>query len=366
MDRTLLLLASLCLAQACSCLERRPPAPPPPPPVDVVVASTADVPSTFETIGTVESINTVLVRSRVQGQLLAILFEPGSLVSPGDALFQLDPRPFEHALAQAKAALAESEAQAGLARQEARRYGELARRGAASKQEAEQRSASATALAEAVRANQALVEGAALDLSFTTIRAPIHGRTGNLQVHVGDQIQANATVPMVTIQVMNPIFVRFSAPGDRLPEIVSAREAGPVRVTAKPRGGGKPRDGELSFIDNQVDPQTGTILLKATYSNEDELFWPGEPTDVSLLLRILRGVVVIPSEAIQVGQQGEYVFVIGPENKAESRPIRRGPVVDGKTAILQGVKEGERVVTLGQLRLEPGTEVEVRQQGSGS
>lgn len=354
------ILAALGAAAAgCTCgADREAPAPEPPL-VEVAAVETADVPEIHATIGTVESINTVQVRSRVSGQLVEISFTPGSVVQQGDPLFQLDPRPFEEALAAAEANLAQAQTQARQAGLDARRYAELERRGAVATQQAEQSQAAARAAQAAVRAAQAQVEQARLDLEYTTIRAPVTGRTGELSVRLGDQIQPGSNEPLVTIQVMDPIYVRFEIPADLLPAVRQASAEDDLVVQANPRGQPEAvREGRLDFIDNQVDPATGTVLLKALYENFDESVWPGEPTDVRIPVRMLEGVAVVPTSAVQMGPEGPFVFVVDPEaRKVDVRPIRPGPSVEGRTAVLEGLSPGEQVVTAGQLRLQPGMEV---------
>lgn len=354
------ILAALWAAVAgCTCGADREAPEPEPPLVETAVAEAGDVPEVHSTIGTVESINTVQVRSRVGGQLLDVTFVPGSVVHEGDPLFQLDPRPFEEALAAAEANLAQARTQARQAGSDARRYSELEQRGAVAAQQAEQSRAAARGATAAVRAAEAQVEQARLDLEFTTIRAPVKGRTGELSVRIGDQIQPNSSDPLVTIQVMDPIYVRFELPADLLPQVRRSVAEGELAVRASPRG--QPdlaRDGTLEFIDNQVNPATGTILLKALFENSEEIFWPGEPTEVRMRVRIFEGVTVVPSSAVQMGPQGPFVFVVHPEERTvEARPVRLGPADEGRTAILEGVSPGELVVTTGQLRLQPGMEV---------
>lgn len=354
------ILAALWAAAAgCTCGADREAPEPEPPLVEIAVAEVADVPEVHTTIGTVESINTVRVRSRVAGELLDVTFVPGSVVHEGDPLFRLDPRPFEEALAAAEAMLAQARTQASQAASDAKRYSQLERRGAVAAQQAEQSRAAAQAATAAVRAAEAQVEQARLDLEFATIRAPVKGRTGELSVRTGDQIQPNSADPLVTIQVMDPIYVRFELPADLLPQVRRSVAEGELAVRASPRG--QPdltREGTLEFIDNQVNPATGTILLKALYDNADEAFWPGEPTEVHLRVRTLEGVTVVPSSAIQMGPQGPFVFVVHPQERTvEARPVRLGPADEGRTAILEGVAPGEQVVTTGQLRLQPGMEV---------
>lgn len=367
--RRRLILAAFVAAQAagCSCGEGKEESGPPPPAVELAEAVLGEMPEIFQTIGTVESINTVQVRARVGGQLLAIGFEPGSVVEAGQKLFQLDPRPFERALEAAEASLAEARTQAAQLRTDARRYQELARRGAVATQQAEQSQAAARAAVSSVEAAEAMVQQAQLELDFTAIEAPVHGRTGDLSVRIGDQVEPNSADPLVTIQVMDPIYVRFSLPADHLASVRQAAQEGELTVRSNPRG--QPdlaREGELRFIDNQVDPSTGTILLKALFENPEETFWPGEPTDVQLLIRTLYDVALIPSSALQIGPEGPFVYVFRPgDSTVEMRAIRPGPESEGRTAILEGVAPGEQVVVSGHLRLRPGIEVRVQESPPG-
>lgn len=358
--RLILAAFGLAAAAACRCGGEEATGPPPPL-VQVAAAATADVPELFQTIGTVESIQTVRIRARVGGQLLSVEFEPGSVVQQGQLLLQLDPRPFEQALDAAEARLVEARTQARQLGADARRYQELERRGAVATQQAEQTMAAARAAAANVEAATAGVEQARIDLEFTTIEAPVTGRSGDLSVRIGDQIEPNSAEPLLTIQVMDPIRVRFTLPADRLPAVLEAAREGEVEVRAGPRDNPEAiRMGVLDFIDNAVDEASGTILLKAIYDNTEEIFWPGEPTDVWLLVRTLEGVVVVPTAAVQIGPEGTFVFVVRPESSTvEMRPIRPGPAHEGRTAVIEGVNAGERVVVSGQLRLRPGMEVRI-------
>lgn len=332
---------------------------PPPPAVELAEAVTGEMPEVFETIGTVESLNTVQVRARVSGQLLSIDFQPGEFVEAGQPLLQLDPRPFEQALEAAEAARLEAQTQARQLQADARRYEALARRGAVATQQAEQSRAAARAAAASVAAAEATVEQARLDLEYAAIEAPVRGRTGELSVRIGDQIQPGSDEPLVTIQVMDPIYVRFSLPADRLYPVREAMQGGELRVEASPRGSPEmAKEGVLDFIDNQVDPASGTILLKALFDNPDETFWPGEPSDVRLFIRTLENVVLVPSAALQMGPEGPLVYVYRPEDSTvEMRPIRPGLEGGGRTAVLEGIAPGEQVVVSGQLRLQPGMKV---------
>lgn len=361
--RPIVVALGLAAAVGCRC-EREPAQGPPPPPVEVAEVEVGDVPELFPTIGMVESINTVQVRARVGGHLIAVEFEPGSVVEVGQPLFRLDPRPFERALEAAEASLAEARTRAAQLRADARRYRELERRGAVATQQAEQTAAQAQAAAAAVEAAAAAVEQARLELGFTVVEAPVAGRTGELAVRIGDLVQPNFADPLVTIQVMDPIYVRFSLPADLLPAVREAMRAGQATVRAQPRGHpDRAREGRLDFIDNTVDPATGTILLKAVFDNAEETFWPGEPTEVWLHVRTWEEVPVVPSAALQVGPEGPFVFVVRPEDSTvEMRAVRPGPADGGRLAIVEGLAPGERVVVSGQLRLRPGMEVRVAER----
>jgi len=348
------------------CKEKKAPGPPPPPPVDVARAESREVPIEITTIGTGAAIVTVEIRSQVTAQLESILFDEGQEVEEGYVLFRLDRRQFVQALDSARASLRRDKDQATYAAREAKRFTVLEAQGAVSRQDAELRRTASASAQQAVAADEAAVRQAELNLEYTEIAAPIAGKTGSLNVHVGDQIKANDTLAMVSIRQISPIYVSFSVPGDRLNEIRAADEKGELEVIALPRSG--PRDehrGALTFIDNSVDVTTGTILLKGTFPNEDEELWPGQFVDVTLVVGHLHDAVVVPSAAVQTGQQGLYVFVIDDQQKADVRQVELGPTFGDRSVLRTGVKAGELVVTDGQLRLQPGTKVEVRNPPPG-
>lgn len=354
-------LGLLLLALACA---KEEPPPPPPPPVTVAVAERGDLPDEIHTIGTVEARNQVGVQSRVGGELVAIGFHEGDWVEAGQLLFQIDPRPFENAVAMAKASLERDRAQERFARREARRFAALARQGAASAQMQQARQSEADAAAAAVRVDLAQLADAELSLGYATIRAPFAGRTGQRNVDVGAQVQANDATPLVTLVQTRPIDVRFAVPSRRLPAIRAA-DVDTLPVRANPRGHpDKVVEGVLTFVDNAADPATGTITLKATFENEDETLWPGIFVDVLLFVGTYRGVVVVPTEAVQVGPDGPFVFVVREDSHVEQRPVRSGIRVGERTMIEEGLEAGERVVTDGHLRLRDGIEVQVREGGA--
>lgn len=338
------------------------PAGPPPAPVQVAEAQVQPTPIEVSAIGNVRSAEDVEVKSRVEGPLSKVFVDDGQRVKQGQLLFQIDPRPFQVALDQAKAALVRDRAQAARAREDLRRYAQLVKQQAISPQAYDQRLAESRALDATVRASESVVEGAQLNLGYTRIESPIAGRLGEIAVHPGDLIKANADNPMVVIRQMQPIEVSFAVPATNLDEIRRRRsEGGELPVFAREPGGGPPvAEGRLTFVDNAVDPATGTIRLKGTFENADEKLWPGEFMDVVLQLGVKNDAVVIPTAAVQSGQQGDYVFVIGAGDKAEMRNIRLGPNAGDKVVIEDGVRPGERVVTDGQLRLTPGAQVAIQ------
>jgi multidrug efflux system membrane fusion protein len=282
-------------------------------------------------------------------------------VRPGDLLFTIDPRPFEAALAQAQANLARDRAQAQRSRVDAERQTKLFSEGVASQQVVDTVRTQASVDAGAVRAGEAQVRKAELDLEYTRIEAPIGGRIGSLLVHEGDVVKANDTT-LVTLNQIAPIDVRFTVPEQQLPAVQAALAAGPVPVSARPGGSSEPPErGELGFVDNAVDRTTGTIALKARFDNADRHLWPGQYVDVVMQIGTRENAVVVPEQAVQAGQDGSLVFVVGADGKAQVRQVRVDLTRRGTTVIAEGVAPGERVVVDGQLRLSPGSAVTIEQ-----
>ena len=318
------------------------------------------MPVSLEVIGTVEPYSTVAVRSQVTGTLAEVRFREGEDVRRGDVLFAIDPRPFDIALEQARAALAKDTAQAANARIELTRYTDLMQRGLVPREQFDQVSTSAAALEAALRADQAAIDNAALQREYATIRAPIDGRTGALMVHAGSLVRTTDSTPLVVIDQVTPAYVSFAIPQDRLDEVQAARRTSVLRAVARiPGDTGAGETGDVSFVDNGVDTGTGTIRLKATFPNTDRRLWPGRFADVTLTLRTDAAAVVTPSQAVQVGQSGSYVFVVRPDDTVESRPVVVARTVGADAVIARGVTPGERVVVDGQLRLVPGARVRV-------
>jgi multidrug efflux system membrane fusion protein len=329
-------------------------------PVLAAGAVQKDVPVQLTAIGNVEAYSTVDVNSRIGGQLVSVHFKEGQDVNKGDILFTIDPRPYEVALKQAEANLVRDTAQMDNARQQERRYQELLKKGYVSQADYDQMRTNADALEATVRADKAAVENARLQLIYCFIYSPVTGRTGNLFVHQGNIIKENDKT-IVTINQIQPIYVSFNIPEQSLAEIKKYSAGDRLKVIASfPQNDGIPLQGELTFIDNSVDRTTGTIRLKATFANSDRRLWPGQFVNVALNLTTRPNAILVPSQAVQTGQQGQYVFVIRPDATVEIRPVTVGMAVGSETVIEKGVASGEKIVTDGQLRLVSGTKVEVK------
>jgi len=335
-------------------------------PVTVSVALKKDVPVVLKAIGTVEPYNTVSVRARVAGEITQIAFKEGQDVSQGDLLFNIDSRPYQATLEGALADLDRDNARLKSAKEDVLRYAELIKKDYVTSQTYDQMVANADALKATVAADRAAVQSARVNLDYCTVRAPISGRTGNLLVKLGNIIKANEQ-PVITINQIMPIYVSFSVPEEYLADIQRYAADGTLGVEAAFPNRTEPNfQGDLSFINNTVDGSTGTILLKATFPNPDKALWPGQFVNVILRLATSRSAVVVPSQAVQRGQQGEYVFVVKADMTVESRSIQLGQGIDGEAVVRKGLEAGERVVTDGQLRLFPGAKVALMNQPASS
>ncbi len=355
-------LAALALTAGCSGAGPSGPPPSLPAPVDVGKAETRDIPIQIRAIGTVEAYSSVEVRSQVGGVLLRVGLRRGQWVKPGDVLFEIDARPFRAALDAAEAQLARDRALARNARQDVARYEDLVAKDYVTKEQYDAIAANADALEASVKADEAAVENARLQLQYCTISSPIAGRAGDVLVHTGNVVKAN-DVPMAVLLQTRPILVSFAVPERHLSSIRARAAGASLAVAARPADGpeGEPAsEGGLTFVDNTVDPATGTIALKATFKNADERLWPGQFVDVVLTLGHETGAVVVPSAAVQRGQEGSFVYVVKEDRTVELRPVDTGREVDSLTVVTRGVASGETVVTDGQLRLTPGAKVEIR------
>jgi len=331
-----------------------------PVPVNAGPVVQRDVPVQVRGIGNVEAYSTVTVKSQVDGELAEIKFQAGQEVHEGDLLFVIDPRPFEVASRQAEANLAKDRAEATNARVQAERYQRLLANSFVSKDQYDQMRTQAEALEAAVKADTAGVESAKLQLEYCYIRAPFTGRIGQYLLHVGNTVKIRDTT-LATINRIRPVYVSFSVPEQRLTEIRSSAATHDLKVQAFV-GADEEHSavGELSFIDNAVDTKTGTVLLKGTFPNQDEMLWPGQFVTVTLTLRTQPNALLVPVAAIQVGQVGQYVFVVGPDHTAQVRPVVTGMSLNEEVVVEKGLQLGEDVVTRGQVRLAPGSKLEVK------
>jgi multidrug efflux system membrane fusion protein len=332
-------------------------------PVTVATVEQKTVPVEVRAIGTVEAYSTVEVKSHVAGQLVAVHFSEGQDVKRGQLLFTIDRRAFEAALRQAEGNLAKSEAELAQAQTNAARYARLMQEGIVAKERYEAEQANMESLRATVEASRAAVENAKVQLSYTLISAPIEGRTGSMQVHAGNVVKADEAA-LVVINQLRPIYARFTLPEQALPEVKQAMSKGRLRVEAVvPHTSTAASTGYISFVDNAVNRETGTIALKGEFVNEDHRLWPGQFVDVVLTLAEKPNAILVPTPAIQTGQQGQFVFVVKPDMTVELRPVKVAGTFADDTMIEQGVQPGERVVTDGQLRLVPGARIEIKGGG---
>ncbi|HXI01913.1 MAG TPA: efflux RND transporter periplasmic adaptor subunit [Candidatus Saccharimonadales bacterium] len=361
----LLIAGAPWLAAACSQAQPRQ-GEAPPVPVSTAAAVATDVPIEVRSIGTVEAYSTIDVRAQVGGVLEEVHFREGQDVRKGDLLFTLDSRPYQAALEAAQAALARDSALLKTAQQDVKRYTGLVKKEYVTQEEYDQIETNAATLEAAVRKDKADIDDATVNLEYCTIRSPIDGRTGRLQVHAGNLVKANSDNPLVTIKKIVPVYVSFSVPERYLTSIRQRKDESPLTVRAKiPDSDLDPIEGTLSFVDNSVDRSTGTVSLKATFPNRDRALWPGLFVDTSLVLGMLHGAVVVPSQAIQTGQHGPYVFVVKDDQTVDSREVTPGQVSGAVTVIDKGLQAGETVVTDGQLRLIPGAKIASRSAPDG-
>jgi membrane fusion protein, multidrug efflux system len=332
-------------------------------PVRTATAVARDVPVEVRAVGKIVSSESVAIRAQVGGTLVATRFTEGQVVKKGDLLLEIDRRPFQAALSEAAARMKQDRARAENARDDANRYAGLVDREYVTRQQYEAAKANAAALEAQVAADEAAVERAQLNLSYATIRAPISGRTGRLLVHAGNLVSAGTPEPLLTIEQVKPVFAEFAVPERHLAAVRARRDA-PPPVAIRTSTSAAPIPGELAFVNNTVDPTTGTILLKARVPNEDEALWPGQLVDVSLRVGERAKAVVVPASAVASGQQGDYAYVVTQDRKVQVRPVVIEQGGENEVVVVKGLSAGEVVVTEGQLRLKPGASVEV-QQGDG-
>ena len=332
-------------------------------PVHVGMAESKPFPVTLNGLGTVQPTNVVTVRSRVDGQIEKVGFEEGQIVKQGDLLVQIDAAPFQAALNQAVAKLAQDQSSLTNAKQDLDRTSTLAQHGNATQQLLDQRTATVGSLTAQIQADQAAIESAKVQLAYTTIRSPLTGRAGFRLIDPGNIVHATDQNGVLTITQLQPISVVFTAPEQDLPVISEGLKAGPLKVTAYGSDGKKAlADGTLKLIDNQVDVASGTIRLKATFDNANNALWPGLSVTTRLQVSTIDKAIVVADNAVQRGPNGLYVYVVTPDSKAELRNITVGHMDGGQAVVEKGLAPGERVVTSGHYRVLPGGPVQVLQE----
>ncbi|MGO9419385.1 efflux RND transporter periplasmic adaptor subunit [Roseiarcus sp.] len=333
--------------------------------VTVAPAKRADFPVVLESLGQVQAYNTVLVRARVDGEIVKIAFKEGQIVKQGDLLAQIDPRPFQAALDQAVAKKAQDEATVANAKLDLTRYATLAKQNFATQQQLDTQNALVNQLTATIAADAAAIDAARVQLNYTTIRAPITGRAGFRLIDEGNLVNAGQQTGIVSIAQLQPIAVIFTEPQQYVDRINQELVVGAPEVTVLNTEGAQIATGKLTISDNQVDLATGTIRLKAEFENADNALWPGLAVNTRLQLGMMNNVVVVPADAVQHGSKGLFVYVVGEDSRAAVRPVKVARQ-DATTAVIEdGLKEGDRVVTTGEFLLQPGSVVSI-DSGSGS
>lgn len=323
-------------------------------PVKIAAVEKADFPVYLTGLGIVQGFNTVVVRTRVDGQINRIAFKEGQFVKEGDTLVEIDPRPFQAALDQAKAKKAQDEASLANASLDLQRYTKLGE--FATRQQTDTQRSTVAQLTAQIQADTALIANAQTQLDYATVKAPISGVAGLRQVDVGNIVNSATQTGIVTIAQIEPIAVIFTAPEDQLPDIKAALAASPPATIALSTDGKRVlSSGTLSLINNQVDTSSGTVKLKAIFDNRDHALWPGQSVSTRLLVATLKDATVVPDDAVQHGTDGLYAYAVTSDNKAELRKIKVGRSIDGRTVIDDGLKPGERVITAGVYKVQPGS-----------
>ncbi|HVI30106.1 efflux RND transporter periplasmic adaptor subunit [Hansschlegelia sp.] len=328
-------------------------------PVQVASARRADVPISLSGLGTVQPLNVVTVTSRVDGQIMRIGFEEGQTVKEGDLLAQIDPRPYQASLDQAKARQAQDEAQLANARRDLARYAQLAQNNYASRQQLDAQRASVAQLEAAVLGDKAAVESAQVQLDYTTIRAPMTGRAGFRLVDQGNLVRASDAAGIVTLSQIEPITAVFTLPERDFGQVAAATRRGEVPATAISPDGQELAQGELTVLNSQIDQATGTFKAKATFANSDGALWPGQSVSVRIQIDTLRNVVTVPEDALQRGPSGYFAFVLKPDQTAERRGVTVARQARDVVVVAKGIDAGDRVVTAGASRVEAGAPLEI-------
>src|SRR5215475_7622141 len=327
---------------------------PKPVPVKIAPVEKADFPVYLTGLGTVQGFNTVLVRTRVDGQINKIDFTEGQFVKEGDLLAEIDPRPFQATLDQAKAKKQQDEANLANANLDLQRYTKLGE--FATRQQTDTQRSTVAQLTAQIAADDAAISNAQTQLDYTQIKSPITGIVGLRQVDVGNIVNAVTQTGIVTVAQIEPIAVIFTAPEEQLPYINESQAVSPLKVIAITTDGKKPlAEGKLAVINNQVDTTSGTIRLKAVFDNKDHALWPGQSVSTRLLVKTLKDATVVPDDAIQHGTNGLYAYAVDQDNKAALRKVRVSQSIDGRSVVDEGLKPGEQVITGGQFKVQPGS-----------
>src|SRR3954453_8231638 len=333
-------------------------------PVTIAQAEKADFPVLLTGLGTVQGFNTVVVRTRVDGQIQKIAFKEGEVVKEGDLLAQIDPRPFQAALDQAKAKKQQDQANLANANLDLQRYTKLGE--FATRQQTDTQRSTVAQLTAQIPADEASISNAQTQLDYTQVKAPITGVAGLRQVDIGNIINASTQTGIVTISQVEPISVIFTAPEDQLPYISEGQKTGALKVIAFTTDGKKTlAEGKLAVINNQVDTTSGTIRLKAVFDNKDHALWPGQSVSTRLLVRTLKDATVVPDDAVQHSTNGLYAYTVGADNKAEVTKIKVNYSIDGRSVVDEGLSPGQQVITGGQFKVQPGSLVSTAVASSG-
>jgi len=353
-----LLGGALLVGAGSSAQESKAPRGPAAVPVTAATATQQNVPFRLQAIGNVEPFSTVALKARVDGQIVEVNFKEGEEVRKGSVLFKIDPRPYEATLRQAEATQARDVAQREQARSQERRYKELLEKNFVSKEAYAQIRTNADSAEAVAQASKATVDSARLNLEYCTIRSPIDGYPGKIQIQMGNLVKANDANPLVILNQVHPIYVSFAVPEQSLATLRTYMKKGALAVDAGPPNSGKiAASGTLIFVDNAVDSTTGTIKLRARFANQDNALWPGQFVAVSLKLYDQKDAILVPTQAVQTGPNGQFVFVIKPDMTTEVRAVTVERAEGDNAIIAKGLKHGEQVVTRGQLRLAPGVKV---------
>ncbi len=323
-------------------------------PVSMSAVEKTDFPVYLTGLGTVQAFNTVVVRTRVDGQIDKIAFQEGQTVKQGDLLAEIDPRPFQATLDQAKAKKVQDEANLANANLDLQRYTKLGE--FATRQQTDTQRSTVAQLTAQIAADDAAISNAQTQVDYTQVKSPITGVVGLRQVDIGNIVNASTQTGIVTVTQIEPITVIFTAPEEQLPYISEGQKAGALKVIAITTDGKKPlAEGKLDVINNQVDTTSGTIRLKAVFDNKDHALWPGQSVSTRLLVRTLKDATVVPDDAVQHGTSGLYAYAVGQDNKAEARKVKVSYSIDGRSVVDEGLKPGERVITGGQFKVQPGS-----------